>query len=83
MFARKNPKIKSLKKELELSLERIRIDYVSSFEGKHFLVIADSYTKWLEVQEVSNTNSKLTVRVIRGIFTTSGFTYKIIDDGTS
>lgn len=36
MFARKNPKMKSLKRELELSLERIRIDYVISFEGKHF-----------------------------------------------
>lgn len=45
MFARKNPKMKSLKRELELSLERIRIDYINTFEGKHFLVIADSYTK--------------------------------------
>lgn len=67
MFARKNPKMKSLKRELELSLERIHIDYVSSFEGKHSLVIADSYTTWLEVH-MSNTNSKLTVKVIRGIF---------------
>ena len=40
--------------------ERLHIDYLGPFMGKMFLVIVDSYSKWVEVFPVSNSTSQTT-----------------------
>ena len=41
--------------------ERLHTDYLGPFMGKMFLVIVDSYSKWVEVFPVSNSASQTTI----------------------
>lgn len=43
-------------------------DYTGPFEDKYFSVVMDSYTKWLEVQMVPNTDCMSTIRELRNFF---------------
>ena len=40
---------------------RLHIDYASPFQGRMFLVVVDSYSKWLEVMTVASANSHNTI----------------------
>ena len=36
--------------------DRIHADYVGPFHGKYYLIVIDSFSKWLEVIQTDNTN---------------------------
>ena len=40
---------------------RIHVDYAGPLEGKMFLVIVDSYSKWMEVHATSSSTSACTI----------------------
>ena len=60
--------------------DKVHIDYVGPFQGKMFLIIVDSFSKWWEVIPVNNTSSKFTVKALQHCFTTHGYTQVIISD---
>ena len=63
---------------------RLHIDFAGPFEGKMFLVVADSHSKWLDVIPVSNANSTNTIRELRKLFATHGIPDVIVsDNGTA
>ena len=63
---------------------RIHIDFVGPFEGKMFLVVVDSHSKWLDVIPVANANSNNTIRELRKLFATHGIPEVIVsDNGTA
>ena len=63
---------------------RLHIDFAGPFEGKMFLVVVDSHSKWLDVIPVSNANSANTIRELRKLFATHGIPDVIVsDNGTA
>ena len=48
-----------------------------------FLIIVDSFSKWLEVIPVNNTSSKSTIKALQQCFTTHGYPQVIISDNGS
>ena len=59
---------------------RIHIDHAGPFMGKMFLIIIDSYSKWLEVAPVSSADTLQTVAVLRQVFSTHGIPEMIVSD---
>ena len=56
------------------------LDHAGPFLGKIFLVIIDSYSKWLEVVPVSSADTLQTVTVLRRVFSTHGIPEMIVSD---
>ncbi len=59
---------------------RIHIDYAGPFLGKMFLVIVDSYSKWIDVVPVSASTSTATIGVLRAVFATHGLPEMLVSD---
>ena len=53
------------------------------FMGKMFLVIVDSYLKWVEVFPVSNSTSQTTINCLRTCFATYGLPQSCVSDNRS
>ena len=62
---------------------RLHIDYAGPFLGKMFLIVIDSYSKWLEVISVKHANSLSTIKALKHCFTTHGYTQVIISGNGS
>ena len=63
---------------------RLHIDHAGPIMGKMFLVIVDSYSKWLEVRIVHSTTAICTIQELRSVFTTHGLPEMIVsDNGTA
>ena len=63
---------------------RIHVDYAGPFLGKHFLVLVDAYSKWLEVMVVPSTSSQCTIDALRSVFATHGLPEILVsDNGTA
>ena len=60
--------------------ERLHIDHAGPMNGNVFLIIVDSYSKWLEVERVKSTNAKTTCAVLRKLFATHGVPRVIVSD---
>ena len=48
-----------------------------------FLIVIDSYSKWLEVIPTSTANSKETIKIVRSIFATHGLPEQCVTDNES
>ena len=59
--------------------ERIHIDYCQ-FDSRDWLVIVDSFTKWVEVYKMNSTTSEKTIEVLRRLFATFGIPQVIVSD---
>ncbi|XP_039204776.1 uncharacterized protein K02A2.6-like [Crotalus tigris] len=59
---------------------RIHIDYAEPFQGQVFLIVVDSYSKWLEVALVPTMTTNRTIQELRRIFATYGLPDVIISD---
>ena len=59
---------------------RLHIDYAGPFMGKMFLVIIDSYSKWLEVTPVPSADTFQTLTVLRQVFSSHGIPETIVSD---
>ena len=45
----------------------VHVDHPGPFLGKHFLLIIDAHSKWLEVHTVASTFSSVTINKLRDI----------------
>ncbi|XP_061729319.1 uncharacterized protein K02A2.6-like [Cydia pomonella] len=63
---------------------RIHMDFAGPFQGKIFLIVVDSYSRWPEVFMVPNTSSATVIKHLRGLFATHGLCETIVsDNGTA
>ena len=62
---------------------RIHIDYVGQFVGKMFVLIANSFSKCIEVFPVETSSSKLTIRYLKKCFATHGLPQVCVTDNAS
>ena len=65
--------------------ERIHLDYMGPIFNKYFLVLVDSYSKWIECIDMNNSiTSKRTIDQLRFIFSRFGLPSTVVtDNGTS
>lgn len=61
----------------------IHLDFAGPMEGHMFLVVVDSYTKWLEVRAMTSATSTAVIRELRAIFATFGLPRKVVSDNGS
>lgn len=63
---------------------RLHIDFAGPFQNKIFMIVVDSYSKWLEVVLVSSTDSAAAIQALRTMFSTHGLPDMIVsDNGTA
>ncbi|KAK9708231.1 Integrase zinc binding domain [Popillia japonica] len=60
--------------------ERLHVDYLGPLQGKHYLIVLDAHTKWVEVFELSTPSSNLTIKVLRTLFARFGLPKTIVSD---
>ena len=60
--------------------ERLHIDFAGPFMGKMFLIVVDAFSKWIEVEMMSNITSVSTVAKLRKIFAMHGLPQVIVSD---
>lgn len=59
---------------------RVHIDYAGLYEGKYWLIVIDSFTKWLEIFPVSSATSTVTIKILRELFARFGLPKIIVSD---
>lgn len=59
---------------------RVHIDYAGPIDNKYFLVIVDSFTKFLDVQMSSSMTSNTTIELLRKSFCNFGLPEVIVSD---
>ena len=62
---------------------RLHIDHAGPFQGKMYLVIVDSYLKWLDVYPANSANSSVTIEKLRILFATHGLPEIVVSDNAS
>lgn len=60
--------------------ERVHMDHAGPVNGRMFLIVVDSYSKWIEVEPVSSTSSTVTKEVLRKLFATHGLPKVLVSD---
>lgn len=50
------------------------------FDGNTFLIVEDTYSKWLEVYVMNNTNASATIEKLRNLFSIFGLPNEIVSD---
>ncbi|XP_033014646.1 uncharacterized protein K02A2.6-like, partial [Lacerta agilis] len=59
---------------------RVHIDLAGPFHGRTFMVVVDTYSKWLEVALMPSTTTEAIVRVLRGLFAMHGCPDVLVSD---
>ena len=62
---------------------RIHIDYVGPFNGKMYLIVIDSYSKWIEIIPTTSATAEATVTILREIFSRWGLPLMIVSDNAT
>ncbi|XP_047995490.1 uncharacterized protein K02A2.6-like [Leguminivora glycinivorella] len=62
------------------SWTRIHVDFMGPINGKLYLVIVDSTSKWLEVFQVSSTSAAHTIEKLTEVFSRFGFPKQLVSD---
>ncbi|XP_046959673.1 uncharacterized protein K02A2.6-like [Vanessa cardui] len=60
--------------------KRVHIDFAGPFQGKTFLLLIDSYSKWLEAEIVTSMNSTSVTTILRKIFASQGLPDVLVSD---
>lgn len=60
--------------------ERVHIDFLGPIQGKMFLILVDSFSKWVEVFQMANTTATTTVEKLRECFARFGLPDTIVSD---
>lgn len=63
--------------------ERIHIDYCGPINGENFLVIIDSFSKWLEVERTKHITTEKTIAILKPIFSRFGIPTIIVSDNAT
>lgn len=59
---------------------RVHIDFAGPFQGTSFLIVYDSYSRWVEAVPMRETTTENTVRVLREIFARFGLPVQLVSD---
>ena len=70
-------------KNTRTSWVRVHIDYAGPYLGKMFLIIVDSYSKWIDVFPTSSATSKSTIEKLRIRFANHGLPQVCVSDNGS
>ena len=62
---------------------RVDMDYAGPFEGKMFLLVTNSYLKWLQVHTTNISTSAVTIELLRKSFSYLGLPEVIVSDNTT
>ena len=62
---------------------RLHIDYAGPFLNKMFLIVIDSYSKWIDAFPVSAATSFVTIDKLRTCFATHGIPQVVVSDNAS
>ncbi|KAG5893827.1 hypothetical protein JTB14_018330 [Gonioctena quinquepunctata] len=62
---------------------RLHIDFAGPTQGYLFLIVGDSFSKWLEVRVVPSTSSQSAISVLRELFATHGIPLVIVSDNAT
>lgn len=60
--------------------DRVHVDFFGPFLGKHYLLLVDSHSKWIEVEIMKNTDAFHTVAVLRKWFARFGAPIQLVSD---
>ena len=60
-------------------MDRIHIDYFE-YKNENFLLMVDSYSKWLEVEPIKKCNSDKTINCLRKWFSCYGLPKQLVSD---
>ena len=60
--------------------QRIHVDFAGPFMGHMFLIVVDSYSKWLEVIIMQSTIAAKTIEELRNIFARNGIPHQLVSD---
>lgn len=60
--------------------EVIHADFAGPLHGVTFLVVVDSFSKWVEVRKMTTIQSGALIRELRGLFATFGVPAKLVTD---
>jgi len=64
--------------------ERIHVDFADPFLGKHFLIVVDAYTKWLEIVVLNSAPiSKMKITALEELFSCFGLCQLMVSDNGS
>lgn len=64
-------------------MQRVHLDYCGPIEGNNFLILIDSYSKWLEVCRTKLITTERTVQLLRPIFARLGVPLTIVSDNAT
>ncbi|CAM1298210.1 Uncharacterised protein r2_g773 [Pycnogonum litorale] len=59
--------------------QRIHVDF-TQINSQNFLLVVDTYSKWLEVVPMSNTTASSTVSGLRKLYATYGLPERVVSD---
>lgn len=59
---------------------RVHIDFCGPFQGKHWLILVDATSKWLEIFPMDKTTTDRTIRKLREVFSRFGLPRCIVSD---
>ncbi|KAL6742231.1 hypothetical protein ANCDUO_23293 [Ancylostoma duodenale] len=59
---------------------RIHVDFAGPVDGKTYLVVVDSYSKWPEIIEMTTASSTATIRQLTRLFAQFGNPYTLVSD---
>ncbi|KFD45693.1 hypothetical protein M514_13433 [Trichuris suis] len=59
---------------------RIHIDFAGPFQGKIYLLVVDSHSKWLEAEPVSSTDSRQVIYCLARLLATHGLPDVLVSD---
>lgn len=62
------------------SWQRIHIDYAGPVAGMMLLIIADAYSKWIEVKVTNSITTAATIVILDGLFASYGIPITIVSD---
>ena len=60
--------------------ERIHLDYAGPFMGRMFLIVVDAYSKWIEVETMTDATAYSTVHKLRRMFAAHGLPKVMVTD---
>ncbi|XP_058810507.1 uncharacterized protein K02A2.6-like [Phymastichus coffea] len=64
----------------ESANQRLHADFCGPIDGKMFIVILDSHSKWIDIRELNNIITETTIDVFRDYFATWGIPNTLVTD---
>ena len=59
---------------------RIHIDFLGPFQNKHFLIVTDAFSKWIEIFPMNKITSSYTIVKLRELFSRFGVPKTLVSD---